>query len=148
MKPPFLFPPFRPPKRARQRACRGEGGHAFCFSWRTPSLHEAALPSVGTLYTLSRFSLPKPVPSAPPPTPPPTPPAPPLPPPSTPAYPLYPPPALPPTPSLPLIPAAVGNKIQNTKSRLDETFISARSHPKPETLNPNPKPRTAKELVL
>ena len=50
--------------------------------------------------------------------------------------------------SLPLIPAGSETKFKTLKSRLDETFISARSHPKPETLNPNPKPRTAKELVL
>ena len=56
MKPPF-FPPFRPPKNARQRARRREGGHAFCFSWRTPSLHEAALTLLGANSAVCRHTL-------------------------------------------------------------------------------------------
>ena len=102
----------------------------------------------------------------PPPYPPLPPPYPPLPQPTPyppPAPPLFPSQNLPPYPplpaayyyyvsstasSLPLIPANSETKFKTLKSRLDETFTSARSHPKPETLNPNPKPRTAKELVL
>ena len=76
VKPPF-FPPNRPPKNARQRARRGEGGHAFCFSWRTASLHEAALTLLGansavcrhTLHTFPLFA-PPPLPPLPPPFPP------------------------------------------------------------------------------
>ena len=159
VKPPF-FPPFRPPKNARQRARGGEGGHAFCFS----GLQERG---VGA-HSPFPFLLPPPYPPLayplyPPPSPPlfrtccpfpfPRPPPPPAPPPP------LPPPSLASLPflscvsstasSLPLM--SVGGsetKFKTLKSRLDETFISARSHPKPETLNPNPKPRTAKELVL
>ena len=124
VKPPF-FPRFSllssPNKRAPESP-QGGGGHAFCFSWRTPSLHEAALTLLGAnsavcRHTLHSFPLfaPKTVAARPfppaPPLPPRTPPAPPPPPPyppSTPAYPRYPfflpPPSPPPPPPPPPLP--------------------------------------------
>ena len=113
VKPPF-FPPFTPPKK-RAPESRAEGGHAFCFSWRTPSLHEAALTLLGansavcrhTKHTFRLFAppdlLPFLLPPYPPSTPPPTPPLPQpsvswLPKPALPPPPLPPPPLPPPTP--------------------------------------------------
>ena len=84
VKPPF-FPPFRPQKTRTREPARGEGGHAFCFSWRTPSLHEAALTLLGAnsavcRHTLHTFPLFAPKTCCCPP----------------PSYPLYPPPSPPP----------------------------------------------------
>ena len=90
VKPPF-FPPFTPPKKRVRESPQGGGGPRILF------FMEDAEPSVSTLYTLSRFSLPTPV-AAPPFS---FPPYPPSYPPSTPACPLYPPPAPPPPPPLP-----------------------------------------------
>ena len=105
VKPPFSLL-LHPPKNAREKSPQGGGGpRIFVFSWRTPSLHEAALTLLGansavcrhTLHTFPLFA-PKTVAAPPFSFPPCTPSTPPLPPstpppypPSTPAYPLYPP---------------------------------------------------------